>query len=77
MKKTEESGISEPSGTHAQESRRKFLEQAGKLAVYTPPAMMLMMKPSLAFTILSGGNGIPTCDDRNGDFGCNGEFFPP
>jgi hypothetical protein len=27
------------------ESRRKFLEDAGKLAVYTPPAMVALMKP--------------------------------
>jgi hypothetical protein len=38
-----------------EESRRKFLKQAGKLAVYTPPAMMVMMKPSYATFRNSGG----------------------
>ena len=30
------------------ESRRKFLKQAGKFALYTPPAVMVLMKPSFA-----------------------------
>lgn len=54
MNKAEKRGSSEPHEKDVQESRRKFLEQAGKLAVYTPPAMMLMMKPSLAATVFSG-----------------------
>jgi len=66
MKKTKESGSSEPLATDVQGSRRKFLEQAGKLGVYTAPAMMLLMKPSAAFTILSGlnGNAIDPCGDK-------------
>jgi len=28
------------------ESRRKFLKTAGKFAIYTPPALMLMSKAS-------------------------------
>ena len=29
-------------------SRRDFLKKTGKFAIYTPPAMMLLMKPSYA-----------------------------
>ena len=29
------------------ESRRDFLKKAGKFAVYTPPAVMMLMKPQL------------------------------
>ncbi len=29
-------------------SRRDFLKKAGKFAVYTPPAIMMLMKPSFA-----------------------------
>lgn len=36
-------------------SRRKFIKKAGKLAVYTPPAMALMMQPSHAHFQRSGG----------------------
>ncbi len=75
MKKTEEQSSNEPAATGVQESRRKFLEQAGKLAVYTPPAMVLLMKPSIANTILSGGNGIDFCDD-NGDVSNAGFICP-
>ena len=38
-----------------EESRRRFLKSAGKLAVYTPPAMLLMMQPSYAHFNRSGG----------------------
>ena len=34
--------------TGADGSRRDFLKKAGKFAVYTPPAMMMLMKPSFA-----------------------------
>jgi len=29
-----------------EESRRDFLKKAGKMALYTPPAIMLLMQPS-------------------------------
>ena len=32
----------------AGQSRRDFLKNAGKFAVYTPPTMMLLMKPGYA-----------------------------
>ena len=40
------------------ESRRKFIKAAGKLSIYTPPAMMLLMNPSVeAFANSGNGNG--------------------
>ena len=36
-------------------SRREFLKAAGKFAVYTPPAMMVLADPSLAQIARSGG----------------------
>ncbi len=39
------------------ESRRKFLKTAGKFAVYTPPALMIMSKSShVAFAASGGGS---------------------
>ena len=37
------------------ESRRKFLKTAGKFAVYTPPALMIMSKSSTEAFANSGG----------------------
>lgn len=37
-------------------SRREFLKKAGRFAAYTPPAMMLLVKPSHA-TIRKSGIG--------------------
>lgn len=36
------------------ESRREFLKKAGRFAVYTPPAVMLLMQPSHATMMQSG-----------------------
>lgn len=36
-------------------SRRKFLKTATKLAIYTPPAMLAVSKPSFATFARSGG----------------------
>jgi len=48
----------------SQDSRRKFIKTAGKLAVYTPPAMMLLAQPA-AHAVSScnngGGNGSEGC----------------
>ena len=47
-----------------EESRRKFLEDAGKLAVYTPPAMIALMQPGVNAVAASikvktkGNNGL-------------------
>jgi len=43
--------FSDTTDTNADESinsRRDFLKKAGKFAVYTPPAVMMLMKPSFA-----------------------------
>lgn len=37
-----------------EQSRRDFLKKAGKFAVYTPPAIMLMMQPSRNAIAYSG-----------------------
>ncbi len=38
------------------ESRRKFLKTAGKFAVYTPPALMLMSNASATYVKDSNGD---------------------
>jgi hypothetical protein len=38
-----------------EESRRKFLKTAGKIAVYTPPAMLALSRPSYATFAQSSG----------------------
>lgn len=43
------------SSDQVQDSRRKFLKTAGKIAVYTPPAMLIMSQPSYATFQKSGG----------------------
>ena len=44
------------------ESRREFLQKAGKLAVYTPPAVIALMQPSRQALAASfqvrGNNGL-------------------
>jgi hypothetical protein len=39
-----------------EETRRQFLVTAGKLAIYTPPAIMLLMHPSKDALAQSGGS---------------------
>ena len=41
----------------AQQSRREFLEKAGKLAVYTPPVIMMLSYPSTE--AIASGNPPP------------------
>lgn len=57
----------EPHQAESEKSRRDFLKKAGKFAVYTPPAVMVLMKPSYAYmsksmvgrpNIQHGNNGI-------------------
>ena len=53
-------------------SRRDFIKAAGKLAVYTPPALMLLMRPTPNAIAASGGvsqtTGISQYnEDRQGD----------
>jgi len=52
----------------AQQSRREFLEKAGKLAAYTPPAITLLMYPgteAIASGVEGRGGGR-----RGGGFEC-------
>jgi hypothetical protein len=55
------------------ESRREFLIKAGKLAVYTPPALMLLMRPSKTVACTSaGGKRPPNHWDSASTFGNQG-----
>ena len=36
-------------------SRRKFIKKAGKLAIYAPPAMVALMAPGVEAIATSGG----------------------
>ena len=40
------------------ESRREFLKTAGKFAVYTPPALMIMSQAKANETICKSINGV-------------------
>jgi formiminotetrahydrofolate cyclodeaminase len=55
--------------SETEESRRSFLKKAGKFAVYTPPAVMLLMKPSFAHINKSycGRPGNVSSNPRNSD----------
>ena len=54
----DETGLSE-----AEKSRREFIKAAGKLAVYTPPALMLLMRPTPDAIAASAGGPQRTDDD--------------
>ena len=49
------------------EGRRDFLKKAGRFAVYTPPALMVMMKPSHAQIMKTGSFRLPPDE---------GDYFP-
>ncbi|HUF71399.1 MAG TPA: hypothetical protein VMR74_00725 [Gammaproteobacteria bacterium] len=66
------------------ETRREFLKKAGKVAVYTPPAMLAVAYPSLEAIARSGcnngvGNGpdcLPPGLEKNGkDFLDNDDVY--
>ena len=42
---------------HIEKNRRAFLKKAGKYAVYTPPAMMMLMHPSANAVMKSAMGG--------------------
>lgn len=46
------------------ESRRMFLKSAGKFAIYTPPALLLMNKPSHATFSKTGGYSDYTYEQK-------------
>jgi len=48
-------GNSEVESSEVENSRRKFIKTAAKIAVYTPPAMMIASTPSFAKMSKSGG----------------------
>ena len=45
-----------PTDAEAREARREFLKKAGRFAIYTPPAMMVLMRPSSAGIARSGAS---------------------
>ena len=54
-----------------QESRRKFLKKAGKFAVYTPPALMLMSKPGSEVFAKSHGGADEDGESNTANNACN------
>jgi hypothetical protein len=56
--------MAEKSKNGVESSRREFLKRAGKLAVYTPPAMLALSSPSFAHIAQSGGCN-PTGETRD------------
>jgi hypothetical protein len=50
--------------TEAEQGRRDFMKAAGKLAIYTPPALMLLMRPSREAVAASAG--LPQTSQTNG-----------
>ena len=69
--KTKEA-VSMPQTTD-EESRREFLIKAGKMALYVPPAMMVLMHPSRnAFACgksISCGGSHGGCEHHGGNYG--------
>ena len=63
------------------ESRRKFLKSAGKFAVYTPPALMIMSQSSPQAFANSGGGytgnegGSENNNNQNCGSGLLGKLF--
>ena len=48
-------------------SRREFIKAAGKLAIYTPPVLMVLMRPTPDAIAQSAGHVNETStDDKNG-----------
>ena len=48
-----------------EDSRRDFLKKAAKVAVYAPPAMLIMSRPSYATFQKTGGQDTYTHTDSN------------
>ena len=51
--------------TDMENSRRRFLKSAGKLAAYAPPAMVLLMQPSRD-AVARSATGEPRAKCNNG-----------
>jgi hypothetical protein len=54
-----------------EESRREFMKAAGRFAVYTPPALLVLMKPSREAIAASGAYGC------NNGVGNGPDCLPP
>jgi hypothetical protein len=52
--------------TETQQARREFMKTAGRLAVYTPPVLMLLMQPSK--NAVAASSGLPTQPESNGPY---------
>jgi hypothetical protein len=52
-----------------EKSRREFLLKAGKMALYIPPAMMVLMHPSRNAFACNKSLSIPKCDNCGTDYG--------
>ena len=50
------------------DSRRKFLKKAGLVAIYTPPAVAILMSPSQASIQKSPGGTYDKCDDNDSGY---------
>ena len=57
----------------ARAARREFLKKAGRFAVYTPPAMMVLMRPSSAGIARSGAS----CRNHSGHQSHDGKSWEP
>lgn len=56
--------------SESKNSRREFLKKAGKVAIYAPPAVLLLSKPS--FATLKGS--YDNCGPRDGQVRPNFNF---
>ena len=80
MSKKHNEEIADDGQSETEQSRRDFLKKAGKFAVYTPPAVMLLMKPSYATLSKSycgrpQGGGGHSYGGRGGDHRARFEQF--
>jgi hypothetical protein len=55
----------------AEKSRREFIKAAGKLAVYTPPALMILMRPTPDAIARSAGGQQTTAGYEEQSGGCD------
>lgn len=63
-------------GDTVEESRRKFLMAAGRIAVYTPPAMLVMSQPSYAGIKTTGGQTYDSLQLQTNALSCTSPNGP-
>jgi hypothetical protein len=56
-----------PSDSFDEQSRREFMKKAGKLAIYTPPALMILMRPTPNAIAESAGYFQHTDENKDGN----------